>query len=86
MSRFQWKHYKTHKETIINGSCTEKIIKQSIETLQDKVKMLLINKDLKSASLNIFKQLKEIMSNKLMASMKMTTHQIYNAKKERKRN
>lgn len=48
--------------------------------------MLLINKDLKSASLNIFKQLKEIMSNKLMASMKMTTHQIYNVKKERKRN
>ena len=58
-------------------------IKQSIGTVPEEVHMLdLLDKDFKSAIINMFKELKETMSKELKKSMRIKSHQIGNINKE----
>ena len=67
------------KEIGKDGPYTEK--KESLETKKDSL-IGLRDKELKSAILNIFKELKENMSKELQESMSMMSHQINNICKE----
>lgn len=57
--------------------------KQSIETVPEEAQTLdLLDKDVMSAILNIFNELKEIKSKKLKESMRTISHQIEDINKE----